>query len=136
MATACTNKALLFQGPGRREVRADFNGGDITSDAGVLLLQEVEKRCSIIEQFAHCFDDHRDPRRVEHRDSRRVASSVSVRQSRRASAQHDAEVPAAGYVRADSVAGFRPNIRAKFSGSRSSTLLAGCELTLTSTSAK
>ncbi len=66
MATECTNKAVLFQGPGRREVRADFNGGDITSDAGVLLLQEVEKRCSIIEQFAYCFDDHRDPRRVEH----------------------------------------------------------------------
>ena len=32
----------------------------------MLLLQEVEKRCSIIEQFAYCFDDHRDPRRVEH----------------------------------------------------------------------
>ena len=66
MTTECTSAAVLFQGPGRREIRANFNGGDITSDAGVLLLQEVEKRCSIIEQFAHCFDDHRDPRRVEH----------------------------------------------------------------------
>ena len=56
----------MFQGTGRREIRADFNGGDITSDAGVLLLQEVERRCAIVEQFTHCFDDHRDPDRIEH----------------------------------------------------------------------
>ena len=56
----------MFQGPGRREIRADFDGGDITSDAGVLLLQETERRCAIVEQFAQCFDDHRDPTRVEH----------------------------------------------------------------------
>ena len=66
MATECTGGELVFQGPGRREIRADFNGGDITSDAGVLLLQEVERRCAIVEQFAHCFDDHRDAGRVEH----------------------------------------------------------------------
>jgi len=66
MATECTSGGLVFQGPGRREIHADFNGGDITSDAGVLLLQEVERRCSIVEQFAHCFDDHRDAGRVEH----------------------------------------------------------------------
>ena len=66
MATECTSGGLVFQGVGRREIRADFNGGDITSDSGVLLLREVERRCGIIEQFAHCFDDHRDPRRVEH----------------------------------------------------------------------
>lgn len=66
MATECTSGGLVFQGPGRREIRADFNGGDITSDAGVLLLQEVERRCAIVEQFAHCFDDHRDASRVEH----------------------------------------------------------------------
>jgi len=66
MATECTSGGLVFQGRGRREIRADFNGGDITSDAGVLLLQEVERRCAIVEQFAHCFDDHRDSGRVEH----------------------------------------------------------------------
>jgi len=66
MATDCTSSALCFQGPGRREIRADFDGGDITSDAGVLLLQEVESRTQILAQFAHCFEDHRDPERVEH----------------------------------------------------------------------
>ena len=66
MATECTGRDLRFQGPGRRTIRAGFDGGDITSDGGVLLLQEAEKRAKIIEQFAHCFDDHRDPARVEH----------------------------------------------------------------------
>lgn len=66
MATDCTSGGLVFQGPGRREIRADFNGGDITTDAGVLLLQEVERRCAIVEQFTQCFDDHRDASRVEH----------------------------------------------------------------------
>ena len=40
--------------------------GHITSDGGVLLLQEAEERAKIIEQFTHCFDDYRDPARVEH----------------------------------------------------------------------
>ena len=66
MGTECISEALLFQGPGGREIRADFDGGDISSDAGALLLREVERRTEIIEQFSQCFDDHRDSRRIEH----------------------------------------------------------------------
>ena len=76
MATECTGAGMVFQGSGRREIRADFNGGDITSDAGVLLLQEVERRCAIIEQFTHCFEDHRDARRVEHDVRELIAQRV------------------------------------------------------------
>src|SRR5215813_3236330 len=76
MATECTSGAVVFQGPGRREISADFNGGDITSDAGVLLLQEVERRCAIVEQFTHCFDDHRDPDRIEHSVQDLIAQRV------------------------------------------------------------
>jgi len=45
---------------GRREVVAQFNGGLITSDAGGLLLWEVEVRLGIVKQFADCFTDFRD----------------------------------------------------------------------------
>jgi len=38
-------------------VRGQFDGGSITSDAGGLLLREVEKRTGIIGQFANCFTD-------------------------------------------------------------------------------
>ncbi len=66
MGTECKSEALIFQGPGRREIRADFDGGDISSDGGALLLREVEQHAGIIDQFSQCFDDHRDPGRIEH----------------------------------------------------------------------
>jgi hypothetical protein len=53
-----------------------FDGGAITSDAGGLLLREVEKRTGIIAQFAACFRDHRDPERVEHTVKELVAQRV------------------------------------------------------------
>ena len=76
MGTECISEALLFQGPGRREIRADFDGGDISSDAGALLLREVEHRTGIIEQFSQCFDDHRDPCRIEHSARDLIAQRV------------------------------------------------------------
>ena len=44
MTTECSVSKLQFQGLGRRRVEAEFNGGQITSDAGGLLLREVESR--------------------------------------------------------------------------------------------
>ena len=44
MTTECSVFKLQFQGLGRRRVEAEFNGGQITSDAGGLLLREVESR--------------------------------------------------------------------------------------------
>jgi hypothetical protein len=58
---------------GRREIRAEFDGGDISSDGGALLLRKVEQITGILRQFAACFDDHRDPDRVEHRLEHLVA---------------------------------------------------------------
>lgn len=66
MQTQCKTEKVKLQGPGKREVIADFAGGDITSDAGVVLLREVEKRTGIIERFSKCFKDQRDQRYVEH----------------------------------------------------------------------
>ena len=42
-----------------REVRVDFEGGALTSDGGVLLLGELERRRQILTRFAECFEDHR-----------------------------------------------------------------------------
>ncbi len=39
--TQCNRNRLHFQGHQRREVVAQFDGGMITSDAGGLLLREV-----------------------------------------------------------------------------------------------
>jgi hypothetical protein len=66
MQTECRNEKLEFQACGARQVVAEFNGGTITSDGGVLLLKEVEAKRKIIKQFAACFTDHRDPNLIEH----------------------------------------------------------------------
>ena len=44
MPTECNAQRVRFQALGRREVTARFDGGAITSDAGGLLLREVESR--------------------------------------------------------------------------------------------
>jgi DDE family transposase len=67
MTTDCTPQQLEFQGVGRRTVVAAFDGGTLTSDAGVLLLAEVERKRGILRQFAACFQDRRNPVFVEHR---------------------------------------------------------------------
>jgi hypothetical protein len=64
--TECIPNELPFQSLGSRDVVARFDGGLITSDAGALLLREVEAKFRFIDQFASCFSDHRDPELVEH----------------------------------------------------------------------
>lgn len=47
-------------------MEAAFDGGRVTSDGGLLLVREVEERLGVVRRFAECFQDHRDPSRVEH----------------------------------------------------------------------
>jgi len=75
MKTECTKVDAGFQPLGRREIRADFNGGTITSDGGALLLREAEQRTGILQRFSQCFIDHRKQNRIEHD----VVSLVSQR---------------------------------------------------------
>ena len=76
MPTQCNQESLQFHPLFRREVRGQFDGGTITSDAGGLLLREVEKRTGIVAQFAACFRDHRKAERIEHTVKELVAQRV------------------------------------------------------------
>jgi Transposase DDE domain group 1 len=49
-----------------RMVHANFDGGRLTSDAGVLVLAEIERRLGIAERLARCLADPRCPARVHH----------------------------------------------------------------------
>ena len=74
--TECKTETIQFHALGSREVRGQFDGGDISTDAGGLLLRETEKRTGILKQFAECFRDHRDPRFVEHGIEQLVSQRV------------------------------------------------------------
>src|SRR6202795_3065505 len=64
--TECKPKPFEFHPLGSREVVAQFDGGDITSDAGGLMLREVEQRTGILQKFGGCFTDYRNPAAIEH----------------------------------------------------------------------
>jgi hypothetical protein len=49
-----------------RVVRAAFDGGRLTSDAGVLVLADIDRRLGITERLARCIEDPRSPERVRH----------------------------------------------------------------------
>jgi Transposase DDE domain group 1 len=74
--TECKTSQLEFQGFGRRQVVADFDGGRISSDGGLLLLREVAQRSGLLKRFAGCFSDYRDPRLIEHQVEELVAQRV------------------------------------------------------------
>lgn len=64
--TDCNEIEVSFQGAGRREVVARFDGGQLSSDGGGLLLREVDRRTGMLEEFADCFLDYRSPAMVKH----------------------------------------------------------------------
>ena len=76
MKTQCNPSQLEFHALDRRKVIGKFDGGNITSDAGGLLLRETEKRTGIICQFARCFTDLRNPKQIEHTIKELVSQRV------------------------------------------------------------
>ena len=66
MPTQCSGER---GGAGRvdgRQVAVDFDGGQISSDAGALLLRDVDRTLRLTERVAACFQDGRNPELIEH----------------------------------------------------------------------
>ena len=76
MTPECNQFVFGFHPQKRREIRAQFDGGAISSDGGGLLLREVEKRVGILRQFAACFTDYRNPDLIEHQVEEMVAQRI------------------------------------------------------------
>jgi hypothetical protein len=55
-----------FPAVGGKKITAAFDGGRITSDGGVMLLAQAERRLAIAEKLAVAIADRRDPLRVVH----------------------------------------------------------------------
>ena len=49
-----------------KPVHVDFDGGRLTSDGGVLLLAEIERKLGVADRLARCIEDPRAPERVRH----------------------------------------------------------------------
>lgn len=65
-ATPCTPEQFTFGRVESRDVIVNFNGGAVTSDAGLMLIAALDQKRQITARLAACFQDYRDPNRVEH----------------------------------------------------------------------
>ena len=64
--TECIQERFEFEGHFSKQVVAEFDGEQSSSDGGALLLREADRRLRLTERLAGCFADQRDQRRVEH----------------------------------------------------------------------
>jgi hypothetical protein len=74
--TECTQSSFEFAGAWSRSVVARFDGGKITSDAGGLLLREVDRRIGLLSRLSECFLDGREQSRVRHSVREMVSQRV------------------------------------------------------------
>src|SRR5712692_5714036 len=63
---AAQNQPLLFTDLDSRQVAADFSGGTLSTDAGALLLRQVDVHLGLTQELARCFYDLREPVWVDH----------------------------------------------------------------------
>ena len=62
----CTKNRINFGGFGRRVIEADFSGGGLSSDGGLLLLRQVDRHLGLSRAAAAAIPDSRDPERIRH----------------------------------------------------------------------
>jgi hypothetical protein len=64
--TKCNVPSYEFGQLSKRKIVAEFSGGDITSDGGLLLVREIDELYRISERLSECFTDQREANRVQH----------------------------------------------------------------------
>lgn len=72
----CTDDRIDFGRVGRRVVEAAFDGGDIVSDGGVVLVQQVDRRLGLTRAAAKVLEDPRRAASVKHGMRELVAQRV------------------------------------------------------------
>ena len=64
--TNCNTNRVEFSTNKGRKIQGQFNGGDITSDGGVMLLSQVDKKLQLTKRLARVINDPRVKKRCDH----------------------------------------------------------------------
>ena len=64
--TECGQETCEFTAHFSRRVEVRFSAGRVTSDGGALLLRQIDRKIHLLGRLAACFEDGRDPERIEH----------------------------------------------------------------------
>jgi hypothetical protein len=70
------SQTLFFDDLGTRQVQADFSGGALSSDGGVLLLRQADAALGLTQRLAGCFTDERQQVYVDHSVRQLVAQRI------------------------------------------------------------
>jgi hypothetical protein len=62
----CTQADFSFPSFDRRKIEAGFTGGDVSSDGGVMVLRQADRRIGLTRAVAEVFKDRRDPALITH----------------------------------------------------------------------
>jgi hypothetical protein len=65
--TDCTQELFQFPSFDRRKIEASFTGGDVSSDGGVLLLRQADRRLGLLAALDRVLPDPRNPHFIIHR---------------------------------------------------------------------
>src|SRR5215210_5206372 len=71
-----TTATFPFPAVSRKKITAAFDGGRLSSDGGVMLLAQAERRLGIAERLARFIPDRRDPARVKHAISDMIRARI------------------------------------------------------------
>jgi hypothetical protein len=74
--TECIPEQFNFGRVKGRKVIANFKGGTLTSDGGLVLVAELDKKRQITARFADCFSDYRHQGYVEHSVTDLIAQRI------------------------------------------------------------
>jgi hypothetical protein len=75
-STECNPNQLNFGTLNGRKIIANFEGGRITSDAGIVLIAELDKKLEITAKFAKCFQDYRHKSYIDYSVHQLLAQRV------------------------------------------------------------
>src|SRR3954452_2084053 len=76
--TDCSPEPLQFARAGGKGVVADFQGGRLTTDAGALLLRDVEHRLGLVDALDAALPDPRRPELIEHDQKALLAQRITA----------------------------------------------------------
>jgi len=74
--TECNQQNIQFSSLKNKKITADFNGGSLTSDAGALLLRELDKHLGLIDVINRCIPDPRNPFYTVHEQKTMLAQRI------------------------------------------------------------
>jgi hypothetical protein len=65
--TECIQNEFPFEAHFSRQVVAQFDRQQMTSDGGAVLVRQTDRQIGLVKRVAACFTDGRDPQRIAHR---------------------------------------------------------------------